>query len=556
MFKFLKDKLKKAVGDISEKIEEEGVEEVKEEENIISKEDESSNSSKEQDKSIKEEALNENKKEEKTEKKGFFSKIFSKKEEGPEDIENLSEDEIEEIKPEELKKEAKEAEEKIKESIKKNEAPRLQDLAQRKEEDLEKKKKEEAKEKKDIQEKNKEEIKVKAKFSKDEKERIEKDNLEQKELKTLKKIREDDKEDKIKDREIENSIKSEDEIEYKEKSKQETEYNNKNQINTITKSEHKKEKKKENIEKEDVLVNKEDIEKQNTEKKGFFSKIKEKITTKKISESQFEDIFWELEVVLLENNVAVEVIEKIKEDLKKALVDEPIPRGKIEEKIIETLKNTIEDLFIIDDFNFIEKIKTKKPFVICFFGINGSGKTTSIAKIANYLKENNLSCMLAAADTFRAAAIDQLTEHANKLNVPIVKHDYGSDPAAVSFDAIKSAKSKGIDVVLIDTAGRMHSNSNLMDEMKKIIRVANPDLKVFVGESITGNDCTEQAQKFNEAVGLDGIILSKSDIDEKGGASISVSYVTKKPIIFIGTGQEYSDIKKFDSSLVIESLGL
>ncbi|MBW2983775.1 signal recognition particle-docking protein FtsY [Candidatus Woesearchaeota archaeon] len=301
---------------------------------------------------------------------------------------------------------------------------------------------------------------------------------------------------------------------------------------------------------------KKEIEEEAEEKKGFFGKIKEKVVTKKINEKQFEELFWNLEVALLENNVATEVIGKIKEDLKQELVEKPIRRSKIEKTIEQSLKKSIGDLFEAKPFNLLDKIKQKKPFVVCFVGINGSGKTTTIAKIAKMLLNNNKKVVLAAADTFRAAAIDQLQIHADKLGVKLIKHDYGSDPAAVAFDAIKHAESKNIDVVLIDTAGRMHANSNLMDEMSKIVRVAKPDLKIFVGESITGNDCVEQAKRFDEAVGIDAIILSKADVDEKGGAAVSVSYVTKKPIIYIGVGQEYKDLKEFDSEIVLQNLGL
>ncbi|GAH34806.1 unnamed protein product, partial [marine sediment metagenome] len=314
------------------------------------------------------------------------------------------------------------------------------------------------------------------------------------------------------------------------------------------------ERQKEEIKKELKVEKAEKEEK--PEKKGFFGKIKEKVVTKKINEKQFEELFWNLEVALLENNVATEVIEKIKEDLKQELVEKPIRRSKIEKTIEESLKKSIGDLFEAKSFDILEKIKQKKPFIICFVGINGSGKTTTIAKIAHLLKGKGLSCVLAASDTFRAASIEQLQKHADNLGIKLIKHDYGSDPAAVAFDAIKHAESKNIDVVLIDTAGRMHANVNLMDEMKKIIRVAKPDLKIFVGESITGNDCVEQAKKFDEAVGIDAIILSKADVDEKGGAAVSVSYVTKKPIIYIGVGQEYKDLKEFDSELVIKNLGL
>ena len=188
-------------------------------------------------------------------------------------------------------------------------------------------------------------------------------------------------------------------------------------------------------------------------------------------------------------------------------------------------------------------------------GVNGSGKTTTTAKLTKLLQSNDMKVVLAASDTFRAAAIDQLQTWADKLNVRLIKHDYGADAAAVAFDAIKHAKSKKIDVVLIDTAGRMHSNINLRDELKKIVRIAKPDLKIFVGESITGNDCIEQATTFNESVGIDGIILSKADVDEKGGTAISISHVTDKPILYLGTGQELKDIEKFNLDKLIQSLG-
>jgi len=289
--------------------------------------------------------------------------------------------------------------------------------------------------------------------------------------------------------------------------------------------------------------------------KGFFAKAKEYVSTKKISADKFDGLFWDLELALLENNVSVEVIEKIKSDLKEELVDKPLPRN-VEKKIEETLKKSLEEVLDIEKIDFIEKVKSKKPFIIAFFGINGSGKTTSIAKIAHLLKKQGLTSVLAASDTFRAAAIHQLEEHANNLQLKIIKHDYGADAAAVAFDAVKFAEKQGTDVVLIDTAGRLHSDTNLMDELKKIVKVVNPDLKIFVGESITGNDCVEQASKFNEHIGIDGIILTKADVDEKGGAAISVSFITKKPILFIGTGQEYDNLQKFDADLVLNSLGL
>jgi len=255
-----------------------------------------------------------------------------------------------------------------------------------------------------------------------------------------------------------------------------------------------------------------------------------------------------------------EVIEKIKQDLRTQIVGKPIKRGKVEEVIIEAIDNSIDDLFSVEKIDLIDKIKEKRkrgePFVIAFVGVNGSGKTTTIAKMAKLFLDNKLKPVIAASDTFRAAAIQQLEAHAIKLGVKLIKHDYGSDPAAVAYDAIKFALQKGMDVVMIDTAGRLHSNVNLMDEMKKIIRVAKPDMKIFIGEAITGNDCVEQARQFNEAVGIDGIILCKADVDDKGGAAISVSYVTGKPILYLGVGQQYDDLKEFDKNIVLKSLDL
>ncbi|MFO8015669.1 MAG: signal recognition particle-docking protein FtsY [Candidatus Woesearchaeota archaeon] len=306
-------------------------------------------------------------------------------------------------------------------------------------------------------------------------------------------------------------------------------------------------------EKEEAEPEKEEAEE---EKKGFFGRVKHVVTTKALSEDKFEKIFWDLELALLESNVAVEAIEKIKEDLRQKLVHQRFRRSEIEDMILSTLKESIGSLFDVEGMDLKAMAEEKKPLVIAFVGVNGSGKTTSIAKVAHLMKKKGLKPVIAAADTFRAAAIQQLEEHGNNLGVKVIKHDYGSDPAAVAFDAIKYAESKGLDLVLIDTAGRQHSNMNLVDEMKKIVRVAKPDIKVFVGESITGNDCIEQAKSFNEAVGVDGIILTKADVDDKGGAAVSVSYVTGKPILYLGMGQGYDDLKEFDRSVILENLGL
>jgi len=269
----------------------------------------------------------------------------------------------------------------------------------------------------------------------------------------------------------------------------------------------------------------------------------------------FEEMFEELQLILIQNNVAYSAVESIKNSLAERLIGRTLK----EVNLTKELKEAIESI-LINPPNFIgtikESLEIKKPFVILFAGINGSGKTTTIAKIANYLLKNKLTVCLVAADTFRAAAIQQLEEHANKLKVPIIKKDYGSDPASVGFDAITHAKKNKIDVVLIDTAGRMQNKDSLMNEIEKIARVNKPDMRIFVGESITRNDATEQAKAFNKALSLSGIILSKADVDEKGGTAISVSAVTGKPILFLGTGQTYNDLEVFDKKKLIEKLGL
>ena len=310
---------------------------------------------------------------------------------------------------------------------------------------------------------------------------------------------------------------------------------------------------------EQEIKEKSTIEEEPPEKKGFFKKLKSTFTYQ-ITEEEFNEIFDDLEMLLLENNVALEVTEDIRKHLAKNLIGKEIKKQDLEQEITKGLKNSINEILIEPDdileIIALNKKQSKDPFVILFFGINGTGKTTSIAKITNLLKENNLSVVLAAADTFRAAAIQQIQIHADKLKVPLIKHDYGADPSAVGFDAIKYAKAHNKDVVLIDTAGRMHTKQNLLQEMEKICRVTNPDLKIFVAESIAGNDATEQARSFNDMITIDGSILSKVDIDEKGGTIISVSHVTHKPIFYLGIGQEYKDIKLFNKEKFIEDLGL
>jgi fused signal recognition particle receptor len=322
--------------------------------------------------------------------------------------------------------------------------------------------------------------------------------------------------------------------------------------------EPKEESKKESKLKPIKEISKEELEeKPEPGKESFFKKVTSKINKIQITEEDFEVYAEELEMLLLENNVALEVAEKIVKDLKERIIGQEFLRKEVEDQIKEIFKDIINEI-LIQPFDVVEEIKKKedKPYVILFCGINGTGKTTSIAKIAEQLKKEKISVVLAASDTFRAAAIDQLKIHGERLGVNVIAGNYGSDPASVGFDAIKYAKKNKIDCVLIDTAGRIHTSKNLLKEIEKISRVCKPDIKIFVGESITGNDAVEQVKTFNFEIGIDGIILSKADIDEKGGTALSVGYVTKKPILYLGTGQEYDAIEVFDKQKFIEKLGL
>ena len=281
----------------------------------------------------------------------------------------------------------------------------------------------------------------------------------------------------------------------------------------------------------------------------------EKKSTLTISDEKLDDLLWNLEIGLLESDVAYSVIESIKKDIKNELKNASIERGKIGEVVESVLKNAISHVLKSNELDFKEFIdKNNKPIVIMFIGVNGSGKTLTIAKIATMLKKIGYSSVMAAGDTFRAGAIEQLSIHAEKVGVKIIKHGPGADPAAVAYDAIDHAKAKHKDVVLLDTAGRVQTNINLMDEIAKIKRVAKPDLIVFVGDALSGNDAVDQAKRFNEVVGIDGVILTKVDTDAKGGSALSVAYTIGKPLLFVGIGQGYEDQILFDPEWMIKNI--
>jgi fused signal recognition particle receptor len=277
---------------------------------------------------------------------------------------------------------------------------------------------------------------------------------------------------------------------------------------------------------------------------------------RKISEKDLDDLLWELELGLLEADVALPVIEEIKASVRESLLGKRVDRQfTVEAAVKLALQNAIEKVLKQSEFDFDDYIaKHEKPVVVMFVGINGTGKTTAIAKITNRLQKNGLSVVLAAGDTFRAGAIEQISIHGDRLGAKVIKHQSGGDPAAVAFDAIDHAKARQRDVVLVDTAGRMQTNSNLMDEMKKIKRVAKPHLTIFVGDSLAGNDAVEQAITFDKEIGIDAVILTKIDTDAKGGAALSIAHAVKKPIAFLSTGQAYEEIIKFNSKWMVDRL--
>ena len=290
-----------------------------------------------------------------------------------------------------------------------------------------------------------------------------------------------------------------------------------------------------------------------------FSSAAKSFSEKELKDKDIDEILFQLETSLLESDVALEVIDSIKSDLKEKLIGSKVNKNEIENFVKNSLIQSISSLFdATGTVDIVQNIRAKKdsiePYIILFVGINGTGKTTTLAKVANMLQKSKLSVVVAAADTFRAGAIEQLKEHTNRLNLKLIAQNYGSDPAAVCRDAVLYAKSHKIDCVLIDTAGRMQTSKNLMDEISKINNVVKPDLKIFVGDSLTGNDTVNQSREFFNYVKFDGSILTKSDADASGGAALSIVKVTATPILYLGTGQEYDDLTKFDKDAFLETV--
>jgi fused signal recognition particle receptor len=286
--------------------------------------------------------------------------------------------------------------------------------------------------------------------------------------------------------------------------------------------------------------------------KSGFKGLVTKVTTTELKPENLQPILDDFKMSLAENDVAFPVADRICGELEKRLTGVQVKRLEDRKKIVEyNLRQVLLEVMLtnnkIDLLKRIEdKRQTSEPYIVLFVGINGTGKTTTIAKVAQFLRDKSYSVVLAGSDTYRAGSIEQLEEHARRLGMRVIKHDYGADPAAVAYDAISHAKAHGINVVLIDTAGRMQTNQNLMNELAKVKRVVQPDLTVLTLDSLIGNDAVMQAEEFHRSIGVDATILTKVDADVKGGSALSVTYVTQKPILFIGVGQTYKDLELFN----------
>jgi fused signal recognition particle receptor len=275
-----------------------------------------------------------------------------------------------------------------------------------------------------------------------------------------------------------------------------------------------------------------------------------------IDEDDLEAHLEELEFALLGSDVELEVTEEILDGVEENLVGETRRRLSSTGNLVrDALREALFDVISVGQFDFDERVQTgDRPFVIIFTGVNGVGKTTTIAKMARYFEDRGLSTVLANGDTFRAGANEQLEQHARNLDKKIISHEKGSDPAAVLYDAVEYADANDVDVVLGDTAGRLHTNDGLMDQLEKIDRVIDPDMTLFVDEAVAGQDAVNRASEFDDAAEIDGSVLTKADADQQGGAAISVSYVTGKPILFLGTGQDYDDLERFDPDVIVDEL--
>ena len=275
-----------------------------------------------------------------------------------------------------------------------------------------------------------------------------------------------------------------------------------------------------------------------------------------IEEEDLEDPLWNLEMALLESDVEMTVAEEILDTVRGKMVGETRAQVETTGELVETaLHDALYEVINVGQFDFDRRVQdADKPITIVFTGVNGVGKTTSIAKLSRYFENRGLDVVLANGDTYRAGANEQIREHADALGTKLISHEQGGDPAAVLYDAVEYAEANDVDVVLGDTAGRLHTSNDLMAQLEKIDRVVDPDMTLFVDEAVAGQDAVERAKKFNDAAEIDGTVLTKADADSSGGAAISIAYVTGRPILFLGVGQGYDDIERFDPERLVDRL--
>jgi len=289
----------------------------------------------------------------------------------------------------------------------------------------------------------------------------------------------------------------------------------------------------------------------------FVDKVKVLIKDREliVSDKNVAEALDELEMMLLESDVALPVTDAIISHVRKSLVGKRRKIGEsVDAMVVGALKSALLEV-LGKGFDLSDYIRTHPhPVKILFTGVNGTGKTTTVAKIGAYLKKQGFSVVIGAGDTYRAGAIEQIDVHAARLGIKIIQHQQGGDPSAVLFDTVQYANAHKIDVVLADTAGRFHNKANLMSQLDKIRRVMKPDLIVYVDEAVAGNDAVTRAAEFDRTVGANAVVLTKADMDSRGGAAISIAHTIGKPLMFIGTGQAYEDIMPFEPEKVVEEL--
>ena len=290
---------------------------------------------------------------------------------------------------------------------------------------------------------------------------------------------------------------------------------------------------------------------------SFVDKVKVLVLEREfiVSDKSIAEALSELELTLLESDVALPVTDAIIINVRKNLVWKHRKIGEsVDAMVVGALKTALLEV-LGKGFDLKEYITTHpRPVKILFTGVNGTGKTTSVAKIGSYLHKQGFSVVIGAGDTYRAGAIEQIVVHAERIGIKIIQHKEGADPSAVLFDTVQYAISHKIDVVLADTAGRFHTKSNLMNQLEKIKRVMKPDLVVYVDEAVAGNDAVIRAAEFDRTVGADAIVLTKADMDSRGGAAISIAHTIGKPLMFLGVGQGYDDIIPFNPAGVVDEL--